>query len=78
MVDNELDKISENSWLMWSKHVLMTLEYNAKCLHEIKQDVRKMEKQIARLQVKSGIWGFIGGAIPAVAAVLIWVLKSHQ
>ncbi len=32
--------------------------------------------EVAKLKVKSGIWGFIGGAIPILVGVLWILLKS--
>lgn len=39
-------------------------------------ELSDIKAEIAVLKVKSGIWGLIGGAIPAVAALLYVVLHK--
>ena len=38
--------------------------------------LNQMSVEIGKLKVKAGIWGVLGGAIPAAIGVAIWVLKS--
>lgn len=61
---------------MWSKHVLMQLEMNSKCLNEIKAEITNAKVEIARLKVKSGVWGAIGGALPVCVAIGLWLLTK--
>ena len=68
--------VSDNSWFVWSKHVLMQLERNSKCLNEIKQELTLAKIEIARLKVKSGVWGAIGGAIPVCVAIGLWLVTK--
>jgi hypothetical protein len=37
--------------------------------------VEKNSIETAAIKVKSGVWGAIGGAIPAAIAALYWILK---
>ena len=67
--------VGENSWLVWSKHVLMQLEFNAKCLSDIKKEQIAIGKEITALKVKSGIWGAVGGAIPVCVMIGLYLLK---
>lgn len=71
---------SSNSWFAWSKHVLMQLEHDAMCLSEVKKELTNIKVEIARLKVKSGIWGAIGGMLPVISAILIglliWYVKT--
>lgn len=67
---------SENSWFACSKHVLLQLESNTKCLHEIKNELTSIKIEIAKLKVKSGIWGMIGGVIPVAIGIAIWLFKK--
>jgi hypothetical protein len=39
--------------------------------------VSKIEIDLAGLKVESGVWGLIGGAIPAIATILLLLWKSH-
>lgn len=68
--------VSEDSWFAWSKHVLMQLETDAKCMREIKQELTKIKVEIGQLKVKSGIWGLIGGAVPVAIGLAVWLLKT--
>jgi len=61
-------------------------EYQKLVLHELKQLNKKadtnliehaaIKEDIAKLKVKSGVWGLIGGMIPVGIALLIWILKT--
>lgn len=77
---DEIQEVSENSWFMWSKHVLMQLENDAKCIATIKRDQSAIREEIAALKVKAQVWGLIGGAIPAAVvlavAVIVWVVRK--
>ena len=72
------DKVSDDSWFAWSKHVLMQLEEYSKCIHQIKRDVTDIKVEIAKLKIKASIWGAIGGEIPVVVAIGIWILKDSK
>ena len=37
--------------------------------------VERNALETAAIKVKSGVWGAIGGAIPAAIAALYWILK---
>lgn len=67
---------NENGWNEWSKHVLAELERLNNCYEELNKSVNKVHVEIAMLQVKSGIWGAIGGCIPLMVAFVYWLLKS--
>ena len=77
---DEIVEVSENSWFAWSKHVLMQLESDSKCIAQIKADNVKIREEIAALKVKAQIYSLIGGAIPACVvlaiAVIVWIIKK--
>jgi len=68
--------MSENGWTEWSKYVLKTLEETNEDVKVIRQDVSKLFTEIAMLKVKAGIWGAMGGAIPVVVLLLVWMVKN--
>jgi hypothetical protein len=43
---------------------------------KLQDQITKVREDIAGLKVKSGIWGLIGGAIPVIATVLIYLLTK--
>lgn len=65
-----------NGWNEWSKYVLKELERLADCYDALDQKLNKIDKEIVRLKVKSGIWGALAGAIPVVIGLGIIFLKS--
>lgn len=65
-----------NSWDKWQNHVLAELERMNKWLGEIQKTQNEMQSTISALNVKSGVWGFISGIIPAAAAFIWWHLKA--
>ena len=74
----------DDSWAEWMRHVLSELQRlntNLTSLDDklsaIKDDhITPLKVEIAMLQVKSGMWDMIGGAIPVILMVLIEVLKK--
>ena len=67
---------TSNGWDEWSKHVLMELERLNTCMMNIDNDLRKLSIEIAMLKVKAGVWGVIGGSIPAIVALAYFLIKS--
>lgn len=43
-------------------------------LSALEQKTNENAKEIAKLTVKAGVWGALAGAIPAVVAVVWWLL----
>ena len=62
-----------NGWTEWSKYVLKALEANEKDHEKIMAILNEQNKQLAMLQVKSGVWGFAAGAIPSVLLLVAWL-----
>ena len=67
---------SEDSWLKWSKHVLAEIERFNKTILRIEAKLEKMSNDIIVLNVKAGLWGLLGGAIPVLIGLGIWALKG--
>ena len=66
--------MAPNSWNEWSKYVLKTLEDMDIRLKEIDNKMNDIHIDIAKLKVKSGIWGAIGGIIPILISILIYFI----
>jgi len=45
-------------------------------LTEVRQDIKKILQRTAKLEVKSGVWGLIGGAIPSTITIIIILFKK--
>lgn len=65
-----------DTWSQWSKHVLAELERLDAKQEKILMEVQKTNIDIARLQMKAGIWGALAGTIPAIIAVVLMILKQ--
>ncbi len=48
-------------------------------VRENRGEIRKLADDVATLKVKSGVWGFIAGAIPvSMAGIWIWVKSTMR
>ncbi len=65
-----------NGWIEYRKLVLQQLKDLNSAVAGIREEQTKIREAIAGLNVKSGAWGVLGGAIPVVIAVAIWLLKT--
>jgi len=70
-MENKLD-----DWNSWSKYVLMELERLNKCYKGLDKKVDDIRMDIVALKVKAGLWGALGGALPVLVALGIWVLQK--
>jgi len=59
----------------WSKYEKMVIEklddHDAKFSH-IEDKLTQIQVDIATLKVKAGVWGGIGGMIPAIIAIVLF------
>ena len=84
MRHEDIQEVSENSWFAWSKHVLMQLENDSRCIAAMKRDLSQIKQDQAVLKEKTRqltvFWGVIGGAIPAAVilavAIIIWIVRK--
>jgi hypothetical protein len=67
----------DNGWNEWSKHVLAELERLNDCYNGVNGQLQKIHVEIAMLKVKSGIWGAIGGCIPLLITVIMYLVSKH-
>jgi len=66
----------DDGWKEYQIHVLAELKRLNTCYNGLDEKVNKLCKDIATLKVKSGVWGIIGGGIPIVILLGIWLLKG--
>jgi len=59
----------------WSKYEKMVIEklddHDAKFSH-IEDKLTQIQVDIATLKVKAGVWGGVGGMIPAIIAIVLF------
>lgn len=77
-------KTPQGDWAEWRTHVLEELKRLSSGVEGVKERIDEMNStelgaikaQIAVLQVKSGVWGFLAGAIPSAIAVIYMLLHK--
>lgn len=65
----------EDGWKEWSNYVLKELERLDECYQRLDTKVGQVLEEIARLKVKSGVWGALGGLIPVIIVIALYVLR---
>lgn len=68
---------ASNGWAQWSRHVLSELKRQNDWLSGIQEELVQARLEIARLQVKSGIWGAVGGILALLGVSVIGLLKGR-
>jgi adenosine/AMP kinase len=59
------------SWDSWRTHVLSEIKRTNDSLAFLTATVSNLHVETAKLQVKSGVWGVIGGMIPVIVVIVI-------
>lgn len=87
--DKATKDLNGNGWSKWEKYIVLTLKdvkadvrnlYNkideSKTLtHEKTEEIIKA---VTTLQVKSGVWGLVGGMIPVAILIVIWLVRTNS
>ena len=74
----------QDDWAQWRAHVLQELKRLSEGISSVDSkidvmhtnDIGQLKADIAVLQFKSGVWGFLAGAVPAVGVILYEVMKK--
>ena len=56
-------------------HVLREIKRLNQTVEKTRSDLTDIKVEIGILKVKSHVWGLIGGAIPVLIALAVWILK---
>lgn len=62
------------SWQRYQKLVVGELGRLNDGLERIEKEITDLKVAIAMLQVKAGVWGLIGGAIPVAISLGVWLV----
>ena len=65
-----------NGWDQYQRLVLDKLDSHTGWLKSLTRSVSKVETEISALKVKSGVWGILGGLIPVLVLVLVYVFAK--
>lgn len=67
---------SQDTWNEWRRYVLEEIKRTYNFYIAIDKKVDKISLDIAMLKVKAGFWGVIGGSIPVIIGLALWILKG--
>tara|TARA_R110002020_G_C15763152_1_gene727319 strand:+ start:79 stop:309 length:231 start_codon:yes stop_codon:yes gene_type:complete len=70
-MDDEL-MADDNGWSKYEKMVIEKLDDHDDKFNGIEDKLTQIQVDIATLKVKAGVWGGIGGMIPAVIAIVMF------
>lgn len=65
------DMEESNGWKEWKKHVLIELKDHKEQMTQVHIAINNLSVQNAKLEVKSGMWGALGGLIMIITAYLV-------
>lgn len=65
----------QESWDRWRAHVLNEIRRANETFSDLSKAVASLHVETAKLQVKSGVWGVLGGMIPVLILVVVEHLK---
>jgi len=68
---------TDNRWTTWGKHVLSELERNNNDHVAMFRRLGEIDRSIVELKLKAGIWGLLGGMIPVVLGLMLFLLKGY-
>ena len=76
-MDDEL-MAEDNGWSKYEKMVIDKLDDHDDKFNGIENKLTQIQVDIATLKVKAGIWGGIGGLIPAVIAIVMFYATAAK
>lgn len=65
----------DNGWSEYQKLVLSELKRLDEGIGELSDKVERLRIDVAMIKVKVGLWGMIGGTIPAGIALIYTILQ---
>jgi hypothetical protein len=68
--------MADNGWGEWKNLVLEEIRSQKKTVENMQKTLESINVDIARLKIKAGIWGTIGGAIVIGISILIGALTG--
>ena len=64
-----------NGWDEWRNHILLELKDNGETHKCIMEKLTKIDHGLTELQIKSGVWGLMGGLIPVLIVAVFWMIR---
>ena len=76
-MDDEL-MADDNGWSKYEKMVIDKLDDHDGKFSGIEDKLTQIQVDIATLKVKAGVWGGIGGLIPAIIAIVMFYATAAK
>ena len=76
-MDDEL-MAEDSGWSKYEKMVIDKLDDHDDKFNGIEDKLTQIQVDIATLKVKAGVWGGIGGLIPAVIAIVMFYATAAK
>ena len=76
-MDDEL-MAEDNGWSRYEKMVMEKLDDHDDKFNGIEHKLTQIQVDIATLKVKAGVWGGIGGLIPAIIAIVMFYATAAK
>ena len=76
-MDDEL-MADDNGWSKYEKMVIEKLDDHDDKFSGIEDKLTQIQVDIATLKVKAGVWGGIGGLIPAIIAIVMFYATAAK
>lgn len=73
MPDGEADRLKNNTNITL---ILRALDENNRRTERIEEKLDNISIEVAKLKVKSGLWGAVAGAIPASITIIYLFIKN--
>ena len=68
----------DNGWSKYEKMVIDKLDDHDGKFNGIEDKLTQIQVDIATLKVKAGVWGGIGGLIPAIIAIVMFYATAAK
>ncbi len=68
----------DNGWSKYEKMVIDKLDDHDDKFSGIEDKLTQIQVDIATLKVKAGVWGGIGGLIPAIIAIVMFYATAAK
>jgi hypothetical protein len=78
LVLTELDRLHDGQSALSVKIDTLRLDMQTRLSLIREEDISKVRVDVAMLKIKSGLWGGLAGLIPAILALLYFVLSAKK
>lgn len=63
-----------NGFDVWKNHILKELERLSDSQENMNKQMERLSVDLAMLRVKASVWGIMGGAIPVIVSLCVYLI----